>query len=67
MSQTAKVVLALVAIVIGLVLVVGIVKSLITTVLSLLIPILILGAIGYAVYALVWKNNALGGGRRFLP
>lgn len=67
MSQTAKTVLALVAILIGLVLVYKVVTMVVSTLLALLIPIAILGGVGYVVYALVWKNNSLTGGRRFLP
>jgi hypothetical protein len=67
MSQTAKTVLAFVAILIGLVLVYKVVTTIVSTILALLIPIAILGGVGYVVYALVWKNNSLTGGRRFLP
>jgi hypothetical protein len=67
MSQTAKTVLAFVAILIGLVLVYKVVTTIVAGILALLIPVAILAGIGYVVYALVWKNNSLTGGRRFLP
>lgn len=67
MSQAAKVVLALIFAFIGIVLVIGIVKLVVGTILGLIIPLAILAGIGYVVYALVWKNNALNGGRRYLP
>ena len=67
MSQTTKTILAIIAIFIGVVLVYNVVTMLVATVLKLLIPLAILGGVGYVVYSLVWKNNALNGGRRFLP
>jgi len=67
MSQSAKVVLGLVLGLIGVVIVYKLLVSLVSMVLALVIPLAILGGIGYVVYALVWKNNSLPGGRRYLP
>lgn len=67
MSQPAKVILALILGLIAVGVVFTVVKALVSTLLGLLIPLAILGGIGYVVYVLVWKNNALGGGRRYLP
>ena len=67
MSQSAKVVLGLIAAVIGLVLVLKIVGVIVGTLMGLIIPLAILGGIGLVVYMVVSKNNSLPGGRRFLP
>jgi hypothetical protein len=57
---------------VGLLLIVGIVGvviafKIIGTILGLLIPLAILGAIGLVVYGLVTRSNSLPGGRRYLP
>jgi len=67
MSQSAKVVLALVLGLIGVVVIYRVVTALVYSLLGLLIPLAVIGGIGYVVYALVRKNNSLPGGRRYLP
>jgi hypothetical protein len=67
MSQSAKFVVGLIAAVIGVWIVLKVVGVIVGTILSLLVPIAIVGGIGLVVYMLVSRNNALPGGRRFLP
>ncbi len=67
MSQSAKTILGLVFGLIAVVVVYKLLVGLVSALLGLLIPLAILGGIGYLVYALVWKPNSLPGGRRFLP
>jgi hypothetical protein len=67
MSQSAKFVVGLIAAVIGVWIVLKVVGVIVGTILSLLVPIAIIGGIGLVVYMLVSRNNALPGGRRFLP
>ena len=63
MSQPVKVGVALIAAVVGIIIVLKIVG----TIESLLIPLAILGGLGLVVYGLVWKGSSLPGGRRYLP
>jgi hypothetical protein len=67
MSQSAKIVLGLVAAVIALVIVLKVVGIIVGTLMGLIIPLAILGGIGLVIYVVVSKNNTLPGGRRFLP
>ena len=67
MSQPVKVGLAVIAAVIGLVIVLKVVTAIFSTLMGLVIPLAILGGIGLVVYGLVSRNNSLPGGRRFLP
>jgi len=66
MSQPVKVGLAVIAAVIGLVIVYKVVTAIVGTLIGLIIPLAILGGIGLVVYGLV-SRNSLPGGRRFLP
>ena len=67
MSQSAKFVVGLIAAVIGVWIVLKVVGVIVGTILSLLVPIAIIGGIGLVVYMLVSRKYALPGGRRFLP
>ena len=67
MSQSVKVVFALILGLIAVGIAFTVIKAIVGAILGLIIPLAILAGIGYVVYALVWKNNALGGGRRYLP
>lgn len=67
MSQSVKTFLAVIAILIGLVIVYKVVTTVVSALLGLLIPLAILGGVGFIVYSLVWKNSSLPGGRRYLP
>lgn len=62
MSNTTKLVLTLLAFVIGAYVLIGVLKL----VLAYAVPILILGAIGYVVYNVAVKKS-LTGGRKTLP
>lgn len=67
MSGPVKVGLALIAVAIAVVLALKIIGVLLSTLLSLLIPVAILAGIGFVIYGLVSKGNSLPGGRRYLP
>lgn len=67
MSGPVKVGLALIAAAIAVVLALKIIGVLLSTLLSLLIPVAILAGIGFVIYGLVSKGNSLPGGRRYLP
>ncbi|HVT14274.1 MAG TPA: hypothetical protein VHE55_18570 [Fimbriimonadaceae bacterium] len=66
MSQPAKVGLAILAAIVGVFIVLKIVGVILSTLLSFIIPLAILGGIGLVVYSLVTRNS-LPGGRRYLP
>lgn len=66
MSQPAKVGLTVLAAVVGVFIVFTVLKVILSTLLSIVIPLAILGGIGLVVYGLVTRNS-LPGGRRYLP
>ncbi|HTQ10786.1 MAG TPA: hypothetical protein VMI31_11990 [Fimbriimonadaceae bacterium] len=66
MSQTTKVVLGLIGLLIAAYVVLQLV-GFVVGIVKLLLPIAVLGGIGYGIYYLVSRNNALPGGRRYLP
>jgi len=65
-SGTVKLVLMILAAVVGIVIVYKLLLGLISTVLSLVVPLAIVLGIGYVIYLAI-DRKALGGGRRFLP
>lgn len=66
MTGTVKLVLIILAAVVGLAIVYRLVMGLISTVLSLIVPLAIVLGVGYVIYLAIDKK-ALGGGRRYLP
>lgn len=66
MSGTAKLVLMILAAIVGIYVVWQLVTGLIATVLSLILPLAVVLAIGYAIYMVI-DRKALGGSRRYLP
>ena len=67
MSGTAKLVLMILAGVVGIVIVYKLVTGLIATVLSLIVPLAIVLGVGYAIYLAIDKKALSGGRRRYLP
>ena len=66
MTGTVKLVLMILAAVVGIAIVYRLVMGLISTVLSLIVPLAIVLGVGYVIYLAIDKK-ALGGGRRYLP
>ena len=66
MTGTVKLVLMILAAVIGIAIVYRLVMGLISTVLSLIVPLAIVLGVGYVIYLAI-DRKALGGGRRYLP
>lgn len=66
MSGTVKLVLLILAAIVGVVIVYKLLVGLIATVLSLIVPLAIVLGIGYVIYLAI-DRKALGGGRRYLP
>jgi len=67
MSQSAKFVLGVIGVIIAAFIVLKVVGFVVSAILTWLVPIAILGGIGYGIYYLATRNNALPGGRRYLP
>lgn len=63
MSGPAKVGVYLILGIVGLVIVAKVLGFL----LSVLVPLAIIGGIGLVIYGFATRNNSLTGGRRFLP
>lgn len=66
MSGTTRLALMLLALVFAGFIVYQLVASVVTALLSLLVPILVVGAVAVVLYYLIGRR-ALGGGRRILP
>ncbi len=52
--------------IVGIFIVYKLVAGLVATILSLLVPLLLVLGIGFAIYMVI-DRKALGGGRRYLP
>lgn len=66
-SGTAKLVLMILAGIVGIVIVWKLVTGLIATLLSLLLPLAIVLGVGYVIYLAIDKKALSGGRRRYLP
>lgn len=65
-GNTLKIILVLGLAVVGLIVAISLLKALVGVVLSLVIPVAVLGGILYVLYVVVGKKS-LGGGGRSLP
>ena len=65
-SGTVKLVLLILAAIIGVYIVIKLLAGLVATVLSLIIPLALVLGIGYVIYLAI-DRKALGGSRRYLP
>ena len=66
MTGTTKLVLMILAGIVGIYIVSKLVLGLISTVLSLVLPLAVVLGIGYVIYLAI-DRKALGGSRRYLP
>lgn len=66
MSGTVKLVLLILAAIVGIYVVIKLVTGLISTVLSLILPLAVVLGVGYVIYLAI-DRKALGGSRRYLP
>jgi len=67
MSNTTKVILTIIGLVIGFYVVIKIVGIVVTTLFALLTPIVVIGGLGYLGYWYVTKKAIDRSGRRSLP
>lgn len=67
MSGTLKLVLMILAGIVGIVIVYKLVTGLIATVLALIVPLALVLGVGYVIYLAIDKKALSGSRRRFLP